>query len=234
MKKFLIASLIGAATIAGAANFPLSWIGEAVLPDSITPRPVFLGTIWNGQIANIDGINPVGTSVDLRKILSGSAPLSFKSRSPFLTFSGNAKLNGAVTTQAKGHITGLRVFDARFQSMAGTYDLSLEDMVIRESCASGNGTFSTDILEENYAQWQWKGPIVSGPITCENGQIIAKLSGQDQTQNITAQINIDLNGQYRAHAKVVTSDPRAAFVLPLFGFEKTSQGFSLAEAGAWR
>lgn len=222
------------ALITGLANFPLSWIGNSVLPDTLKPRPFFLGTLWKGQIANIQGINPVNTSTDLRKILRSEPPITFESESPFLRFSGSAKLNGSITAQANGNITGLSVFDSRFQSLAGTYDLSLDDIIIRDICRSGAGRFNTDILSQNFSRWQWTGPVLSGPISCTDGYITADLSGSDAMQTITAKLRVEIEGQYRASAKVVTSDPRAEFVLTLFGFEKTSQGYSLAEAGAWR
>lgn len=234
MKKIAVAGLIVTALITSLCHLPLSWVGNSIIPNTLEPKPVFLGTLWKGQITNIEGLNPVDTAFDVRQIFRGGAPVSFESQSPFLRFFGSASLKGAVSVQAKGDVPGLKVFDPRFRSLNGSYDLSLKDFIVRESCLSGSGEFTTNILRENFAAWQWKGPILSGPILCEDGQVIAALSGRDADQDISVNLQLDIDGQYRANAIVKTSNPQAGFVLPLFGFEKTAQGYSLSEAGAWR
>lgn len=234
MKKSLVIAAILTAVVTAIWHLPAAWIAGPLIPKNLTPRPQFIGTVWNGQIPNIDGINPVHFTVKPLNMLRGKPPATFESVSPYLQFTGTATLAGSISTQAKGYIRGLGVFDTRFRTLAGQYDLTLSNMRIRNTCQSGEGQFSTNLLAENRAVWEWTGPILSGPIRCENGQIIAQLKGADTQQNIEAVLRIDLSGAYRVDVDVNTRDSRAEFVLPLYGFEKTEQGYSLLEEGRWQ
>ena len=234
MKWLAAVAVILAVLLTGLTYLPLAWVGKTVFPRSFEPQPQFLGTLWKGQIANIEGINPVNISIRPSNIFRGQPPATFDSRSPYLRFSGSAQLDGSVSAVANGNVRGLGVIDIRFQTLAGTYDLSLQDVIVKENCKSAAGTFRTNMLSENQAVWTWRGPILSGPITCEDGQFIANLSGSDDRQDITGEFKLDLSGQYRASVTVKTTDLRAEFVLPLYGFEKTSEGYSLLESGTWK
>lgn len=233
MKRFLF-SVLGI-TVLGAliTNLPLSWAGSAAIPKSENLQPVFMGTIWNGTIANIPQIGSIKTKVSPLALITGKPPVQFSSKAPYLNFSGQAGLGGRLSALVDGDMRGLASVDGRFAGVSGRYDLNIAELILKDSCISGAGAVSTDVLTRNAALWEWQGPDLSGPISCENGDLVLSLTGSDELQDITAIIRVAPSGTYRAEIDVISRDPRAGSVLPLFGFEQSGQGYRLNEAGRW-
>ena len=76
--------------------------------------------------------------------------------------------------------------------------------------------------------------FLSGPLRCEDDDIIAELSGAENGQTIQAILRLKIDGAYRVDFSVRTSQPEAGIVLPLYGFEKRGGEFYLTEQGKWR
>ncbi len=112
-------------------------------------------------------------------------------------------------------------------------DLVVETARVSKSCEAATGTIRTDVLKRNKARFQWQGPELSGPINCENGEIVATLSGQDSRTEIEAVARINLSGSYRLETSVSSRDPEAAALLPLYGFQRSGGRFTLTEQGQW-
>lgn len=233
MKKRVAAILGGCAVVTLVSCFPLSWAAGMVLPENIEPRLAFSGTIWKGNISGIPQIGPIHTRLSFAKLISGQRPLSFQSSAPYLDFSGKAGLTGQGSLKVDGRIRGMGSIDRRFSGLDGTYTLNLTDIVLDGVCHSALGTFSTNVLQANQRAWQWQGPEMSGPVACEDGDILLSLSGKDTLQDIRARIRIAVGGAYKAEVDVTTGDSRADLVLPLFGFQKTGRDYRLLEAGRW-
>lgn len=233
MKRLGFFGFLAAVLIVCLMHLPLRWIGAAAQPQSLGFRPVFMGTVWDGAITNIPQIGSVKTKLSLGAMITGKPPLSFESAAPYLTFIGTAGLSGSVSAEIDGDMRGLGSVDPRFSGVKGTYEVAAKNMVIRETCLSGEGTVSTDVLTRNAALWQWQGPELSGPMRCENGDIVLALSGSDRLQDIEAVIRVSFDGTYRAEIEVISRDDRAGSVLPLFGFEPLAGSYRLNEAGRW-
>lgn len=233
MKRLRFFSFLAAVLIACLAHLPLRWIGVIAVPQTPDFQPVFIGTVWDGAVANVPQIGSIKTKLSLGDMLTGAPPLSFKSSAPYLSFAGTAGLGGAVNVTIDGDMRGLSSVDPRFSGVRGTYEITAEKMVVRETCTSGEGTVSTDVLTKNAALWQWQGPELAGPISCENGDIVMALSGSDRLQDIDAVIRMSFDGTYRAEVEVVSRDERAGSILPLFGFEPLAGSYRLNEAGRW-
>ncbi len=216
------------------SNFPLAWVGRFLVPDKVNFMPSFHGTIWKGLIADIPDIGVIETRLSLRNAVTGKPPLFFKSNAPYLKFAGNAGMNGNVTAEFEGDVRGMASVDRRFAGLKGEYKVVVEDVILGDTgCSSAKGSAATDILVKNAALWNWQGPALAGPISCENGQFILALSGSDNLQNINAVIRVSPAGTYRAEFDVVTSDQRAGSILPLFGFEALGGNYRLIEEGRW-
>lgn len=125
--------------------------------------------------------------------------------------------------------------DGRLRGLRGDVTALILDMQFSEqSCQSATGTIQTDVLQRNGGTIQWTGPELTGPIRCEDGALIADLSGQDTEQAISALIRLVPDGTYRADINVRTLRAEADAVLPLFGFSRSGQSFVLTEQGKWR
>ena len=122
--------------------------------------------------------------------------------------------------------------------MNGTYSLRLDHigfnvLDLEAGCQSAKGEFSTDVLQKNAGLWQWSGPVLYGPISCENGDIVSVLSGKDARQSLDVRTVMKPDGRYQAEFNIQTRDAAASALLPLYGFEPSQKGFRLNEQGRW-
>ena len=233
MKRLAIILAILVMAVTTVMNLPLSWAGQSFMPNIQNMRPVYSGTLWNGRVNGLPRIGSMEIEISPMKTLLGKSAAQFSVNAPALRVNGSANIKGVINAALDGDAFGIADIDPRFAGLQGSYALELKNLHIREKCASGSGTARTDILQRNAAFMQWSGPALSGPITCEDGDIVIALSGDDAQQSVRANIRLDLSGQYRAVIDLISRDNRADAVLPLFGFEKTQTGFRLSEAGRW-
>ena len=147
---------------------------------------------------------------------------------------GKASHNQIVGLNFTGQLANLPTTDGRLKELSGVVNVQISELKFSKQCESVTGKANTDFLSRNKGRWQWQGPILSGPLSCENGDLIANLSGTENGQTIKADLRIAPNGTYRADFSVRTLQPEAAVVLPLYGFEKRSSEFLLTEQGKWR
>ena len=235
MKKRIIGLLcIGAAIFGVITQLPLAWVAPHVMPDSLGTDIRYSGTIWDG---NINGLYIVGNTrfqLNSKSLFSSDLPLSFQTSSPVMQLSGQASRYNIKGLNFSGQLAGLPTSDGRLKNLAGSVNVEVSELKFNRTCSSANGEASTDILSLNQARWQWKGPFLSGPLKCEDGDIIAELSGAENGQAIQAILRLKIDGAYRADFSVRTSQPEAGIVLPLYGFEKRGGEFHLTEQGKWR
>lgn len=235
MKKRFI-GLVALLGIAGATltQLPLSWIGPHVLPQKMGKNIRYSGTIWKGQITGVDFIGDIYFDVNAKALLSSQLPLSFQTSSPAMTTSGKASKNRLKDFKFSGQLADLPTSDGRLKEIAGHVDFQISEMEFDESCKSASGNAATDILTRNGGRWQWRGPFLSGPISCDQGDLLVKLSGSENAQTINADLRIKIGGAYRADFSVRTSEAAAGVVLPLYGFESRNGQYYLTEEGKWR
>ncbi len=233
MKKLAVLAVFCSALMGLVLHFPLSWIGALVLPKNISPKPVLSGTVWQGSVSGIPQIGVIHTYVSVINLFTGQPPLSFESRAPYLQFSGTAGIKGSIAVSLQGDVLGMTSIDRRFSGLRGTYSLTLSDMISGSGCEVASGTFTSDILQRNRDVWRWLGPALSGPVSCEAGDVVLNVSGRDNMNDIQAIIRIGPSGTYRAEIDVTTQDPNIDTVLPIFGFQKNGPSYRLLEAGRW-
>ena len=235
MKKrsLVLVSLVGA-LIGLSVQPPLAWIAPHVMPKVIGENIRYSGTLWNGAVSGIDYLGTVKFKFDPMVWVKGGLPLSFQTLSSAMQISGKASITKIEDLQFTGQLAGLPTTDGRLKELLGEVNIQIAELTFGKDCQSATGQAGTDFLSRNSARWQWQGPVLSGPIICENGDLIANLSGADSQQTLNADLRIEPNGSYRADISVRTPQPEAGLVLPLYGFEKRNGEFRLTEQGKWR
>jgi hypothetical protein len=212
---------------------PLGWVSGFVVPDdvkTIAPDLKFRGTVWDGSLTGLPIFGSANFSV---------APLS--RRGSVQSGQGQNYLAAQMSPTAIRDVVmrldlgDLPLTDGRLQGLRGLLRTDIVELNISDqSCTSARGTVWTDVLQRNGGQIQWTGPELRGPLSCEEGALIANLSGRDAQQSIEALIRLQPDGIYRADVTVKTSRVEADAVLPLFGFSRSGQNFVLTEQARWR
>lgn len=233
MRSVICLGLLVAA-FAGLSRLPLSWFSSAAGGMPMTPDTEFVGTVWDGTVTNIPGIGNLELQMRPLKGLGGGEIVTFQVNSPGLSASGGVTLSQALSVRGQGQISALSHLDGRLTGLAGEYRFSLAGLEFSDDCEMKvPGRIETDILMRNAQRLQWKGPELNGDVNCDGGDILAKLSGQDNLQTINAQIRISPAGTFQSLIEVQTRDPRAGSVLGLYGFQPAENGFRLNEQGRW-
>ena len=124
MKKRIFGAALYVGLTAFIAHLPLAWVAGPAMPETLSPKPQMLGTIWNGQVAGLKDINPVTVQVKPLRLFTGQLPVHFESQSPYLKFSGGAGLSGKLDIIADGAVRGVGGIDARFRQFSGQYHMS--------------------------------------------------------------------------------------------------------------
>ena len=217
------------------SQFPLSWVAPYFLPVGLGKTVSYSGTVWTGQARGLDYIGTANFQLQPKKLVSGGLPLTFTSQSPAMFISGQASRKTFKDIQFSGTLAKLPTRDGRLKELAGQVNIQLGEMQIKgDDCISAQGQISTDFLTLNRSRWQWQGPTLSGPISCEGGDLLVNLSGRENQQIIRADLRLSQNGSYSANISVETDQAEAGVVLPLYGFEKQDRQFKLTEQGQWR
>lgn len=235
MKKrsFILVILLGAA-LGVITRLPLAWVAPHIMPDGLGDNINYSGTLWRGKITGLDFIGAAQYKFNPRRVMKGGLPLSFQTASEAMKISGKASRNKIIGLNFIGQLANLPTTDGRLKGLTGDVNIQITALKFDKDCESATGKASTDFLSRNKARWQWQGPVLSGPVSCEHGDLIANLTGAENGQTVRADLRILTNGAYRADISVKTSLTEAAIVLPLYGFEKRNGEFKLTEQGKWR
>lgn len=212
------------------AQLPAKWVAGAALPQGTS----ITGTVWSGQVI---GMPPNGQTQFKThpKNIFGSQPLAtFEGRAPGITLRGGARPGLISDVKIFGNVDTFSNVDTRLSGLVGDFDVSVDALEFSDVCEQASGTVSTNVLASNERLWSWRGPVMSGPITCEAGDLVLALTGKDRQAEITSHIRISASGAYTVNVNLTTRQLQADAVLPLYGFAKTAQGYSLTETGQWR
>ena len=233
-KRYIFLGVLGAAA-AVLSQLPLSWVAPSFMPGGLGQDIQYSGTVWNGRVNGLDYLGAVNFKLNPKAIITGGIPLSFSTQSPAMTLSGQASQKQLKDIRFNGILAKLPTRDGRLKELAGQVEIRVSDLKIQDGgCASATGQSSTDFLTANQSRWQWRGPKLAGPISCEGGDLIAALSGQENGQIIHADLRLSKDGSYAANITVQTNQAEAGAVLPLYGFEAIGREYKLTEQGQWR
>ena len=212
------------------ARFPANWAAKVALPDV----PITLGgTIWNGFVPPINAVPPIKFTTKPIGLLTDAPVLEFSGAGNGISINGEANQNELTRVTMTGDAVFLGQIDGRMKNLMGRFDMVVGNLPLGGNCEGVSGTVSTDILTRNAALWQWKGPPLSGPVTCENDILTSTLSGNIPGQSVEAELKIMPDGNYQIRAVINTNTPQAGMVLPLYGFETQGERYTINEAGRW-
>ena len=216
------------AIVAGVTALPLAWVAPIFAPDDLPLT--YSGTIWSGEIGNI----PVFDRAQITpKPPSFSADITAGNGTNFAT--GQVYNGGARDMTLQLNIASLPITDQRLSNLRGMIRANVSDIQYNaKGCISASGTVTTDVLQRNGGAVDWVGPALSGPISCEDGNLRASLSGRDADQEISADVTLMPDSIYRALIRANSQRPEADAILPLFGFTRDGRDFQLTEQGRWR
>ncbi len=234
-KRYPILAVVGV-LCAVLMHFPASWafkFARPYLPASTDALSVG-GTIWNGQIKGIEGLPLIRFTVSPKAVFGKSDLVKIDARGNDISVQGNAGIKQINALIIKGSARFLGQVDGRLSNLSGRFDVEAKALAFGGDCSDTTGTVSTDILAQNFALWNWRGPELSGPIRCEDGDLLATLSGHIPGQSVEATVKVMPSGQYRIRAVINTNERRAGLFLPLYGFERKGERYTLVEAGKWR
>lgn len=231
LRWILLAFVAGLAAL--VARFPLSWGANIFVPDDVklaAPDLKYHGTIWSGTASGLPLFGTANFKVQPLK-----RTISVESGNGRNYFAGELGTSHATDLNLRMDLLTVPFSDGRLQGLLGEIAAIISEAeYTSEACLSATGRATTDVLQRNGGAIQWTGPKLEGPIRCENGALIADLSGRDAGQNITASISLSPSGEYRADISAQTNRPEADAVLPLFGFTRSGRNFKLTEQGRWR
>ena len=232
MFRWILPALLSG-LIALLVSLPLSWVAGLFIPDdtkALAPDLTFHGTVWNGSVS---GLPVLGTANFDTSLLQRQASIQSGEGRNYLSAEITPK--AAKDIDLRVNFENLPLKDGRLQGLQGELVAKISELnVDGQSCVSAVGTLRSDVLQRNGGAIQWTGPELSGPITCEDGALLAALTGRDPEQSIEATLRFAPDGLYRADISVRTSRGEADAVLPLFGFTRNGSSFLLTEQGRWR
>ena len=229
--------LVGGICAVGAliAQFPASWAARVTAAELLTDEVQISGTIWQGRITGLEGVGPIDFQTYPRHLFSDKPLVTFYSQLSGMQAKGGARLGHISDLIFKGRVSTFSLLDSRLAGLGGIFDVAIDDIIYEgETCSQAAGRASTDFLASNAAQWAWQGPALSGPVSCENGEIVLRMTGARDGQNIEMTLRSNLSGLYTNIAQVQTRDPNAQFALSLFGFVQNGQTYQLEQTGSWK
>jgi len=212
---------------------PLAWIAPLVVPETVRTSAsdlTYRGTIWRGTLSGLPLFESANYNASL---LSQRMNFTTGGRGNYLN--GDISKSDAKNINLRVNLTSIPFTDGRLVNLQGDVVALISEMTFDEtSCLSAIGNAQTDVLQRNGGAIQWTGPLLTGPISCEEGAVIANLSGKDGQQSVNALLDLAPDGNYRAVVTVRTNRAEADAVLPLFGFTRAGRDFKLTEQGRWR
>lgn len=237
MRRYIIIGIIWA-IICTAAFMPARW-GSGLLPAQIKAGIVpgsISGTLWSGQAK----VLPPKTSWPLQisyKIKALAA--IFKAPYAHVALSGNGfKATGqwgafsqthirVKDLKAEFNIIQLPISDPRLAGLSGQAFVELQKLNMKKGCKHAQGDARTNILTTNKKSWQWSGPVLSGPITCDDKALLAALRGSDTDFDVALDLRIYPDGFYDIDMLITpktTATDAFDIVLGLLGFEQSPDG----------
>jgi len=222
---------------------PLSWIAPVVVPSAFTTEQTqYQGTVWSGTLSKLRDVEIVNYTLNPLNLITGKMPLEVEMRAKGLNANGSVSRYMMKNFDFNIDVSSLPLPDPRLQGLAGDVSAKIAHAKWdkENTCTSISGVARSDVLLQNKSLFDWEGPILAGPISCdEKGRVTFDLKGEDEVQSIFVKVAISAIGEYSSDMRVITKDQEAALVLPLFGFEERRRSkdgveFRLVEQGQWR
>jgi len=101
------------------------------------------------------------------------------------------------------------------------------------ACLRAEGRVATDLLQRSAEFLQWQGPELSGRLACRGGALVLPLTGARDGTQVSTDLRLEGDGDYRLDTRVLTSDLGLGAALALAGFERRADGLARVDQGRW-
>lgn len=190
------------------------------------------GSVWNGRIVQLRyGEQPVGNiylQTDWLSVFSGALESQISITEGGVIASGNLSLaiDGSVTlrnVRVRGNTNALLSLKEEIRSLGGNFNIVIQELKLASGrCVRGSGQAETDILSRFEAQYDWKGPIMSGPLICRDNKLIIELEGRGEAgETVRSILEIDLSASGFFQTEIENGSDKIAQAATLLGFVTT-------------
>jgi len=197
------------------------------------------GTLWAGTV---QGLRWRG--MDLGEARFGFRPLALA----FGRFGMDVVLTGkgAVTGQGFIALTPRGIF---IRDLSVTADVRALPLVLpltgnvsidvaraevgRAGCRVLDGAVQTDALVNRPAGLAWRGPVLSGPVGCNDGAIVIPLKGEAGAEVVAVMMTLARDGTFGIRIDASTPDPAVIGALSAVGFVEAGGMMTLNQRGRW-
>tara|TARA_X000000950_G_scaffold108205_1_gene136392 strand:+ start:103230 stop:103973 length:744 start_codon:yes stop_codon:yes gene_type:complete len=232
MKRWMI---FGGLTLLVAVFASLATMPSRFVLDQVRARDAAItylnasGTVWNGSASRMYyGIQPIGTltfKTHWASLFAGRLANELQLTGSGLSGQASASfgLGGTMrfsNVRIEGTTQDLANLQDEIRELNGRFTLVLNSMEIRNGeCLSAEGTVWTDLLSRLQTTYRWTGPEVTGPVRCENGQIVLELNGQNAVgEQVAMRLDIGLDATGVFTADVETLQRETGDALTVLGF----------------
>lgn len=203
-----------------------------VMPSSFAGNAHASGTVWNGVISGLiaPGGHAATVTIDGKPLsllaLRYSADWHYQS----LTMNGTGMIDQSVAqpltvtnSQVSMDVSALKMP----LPMVGSLNVNIDSLSLTPNgqCITASGTINSDALARTGASWGWQAPVLTGPIDCKDGQLVATMTGQSGNTDITAQLRPTAQG-VTAQFTFDNAPLPVEFLLGQTGFVKNGQSMS--------
>ncbi|UTW56520.1 type II secretion system protein N [Kordiimonas sp. SCSIO 12610] len=199
----------------------------------------FKGTIWNGTASNIE--TPFGsTSLSFKAnpfsfiLMSASGEWEANSRS--LRGSGHADIGFFSNPRISNAKININLAPLNLQeAIIGNLIFNIEELEINRNgaCVNVTGNAQTDALIRSQDALKWQGPMLEGPITCEDGNFRINMGGVKNEDSVQINSVLHTNGLFQHKITVYSDNPVLALALTYQGFEQQGNSYILTRNGRW-
>lgn len=185
------------------------------------------GTIWSGRLEGAAlGVQPLG---DLRARVFFLPLVAGETR---VALTGEGVFGGLFIRRGDAMaVEGLDIrapISALGLPGAGTATLSRAAFGFDGSaCEAASGRARI----EGLAGTGWAAPMLEGPLTCEDGRLVARLAGQDASVDLSANLAFERSGRWMLDLVARPTDPLISAALSAQGFQPGPDGLTYSTTG---
>ncbi len=233
MKRFVLLLVVFAvmACVALLAFTPFAVVTDRIgqrFPAVAITAPA--GTIWNGQASDVRlGRQSLGTGrfqQSLIPLIGGTLDSRFALSGVSLVAQGQVRFSGSGSLQlsefrATGQTSELVGLVEDIRDLDGRYAVDIARLIVSDgACVEADGRVWTDLLTNLDVRYQWAGPELEGPLSCENGDIRLSLSGTgDSGEAISVELVGRMDGRGSFNTRIRSAGPELRQAAILLGFQ---------------
>lgn len=188
------------------------------------------GSVWNGSVMGLRyGAQPVGNvqlKTDWLSVFGGALKSSVAVTDGGVLAAGDARigLDGGINLsniKVRGNTSDLLSLKQDIRMLGGDFSLSLKKLTLKSGACrkAESGEVWTNILTRFEQKYDWKGPELKGPITCENGRIVVNMTGTgERGETVSAYLAFDLNANGTFRAEIEKASEKVAQAATVLGF----------------